>query len=35
MAGSQVPETITGPRWEARGAAPTGANSRYAPVEGV
>lgn len=35
MASAQVPETIIGPRWEARLAAPAEANGRQCPVEGV
>jgi hypothetical protein len=34
MASEQVPETIIGPRWEARPAAPTEATEQT-PVEGV
>lgn len=35
MASAQVPETITGPRWEARCAVTTGANGQHGPLEGV
>lgn len=35
MAGAQVPETIIGPRWEARCATTTGANAGRGPAEGV
>jgi hypothetical protein len=35
MASAQVPETIIGPRWEARCAAPTGATKQCGPAEGV
>ncbi|SFO89653.1 hypothetical protein SAMN04489713_110170 [Actinomadura madurae] len=35
MASEQVPETIIGPRWEARPDAPTEATDQQCPVEGV
>lgn len=35
MASAQVPETIIGPRWEARSAAPTEANGPRNPAEAV
>lgn len=35
MAGAQVPETIIGPRCEARMSASTEAKGKHAPVEGV
>jgi hypothetical protein len=35
MASAQVPETIIGPRWEARSAAPTEAKEPKSPAEGV
>lgn len=35
MASAQVPETIIGPRWEARCAATTEANAEHGPAEGV
>ncbi len=35
MASAQEPETILGPRFEARSAAPAEANDRQNPVEAV
>lgn len=35
MARAQEPESIIGPRFEARPAAPAEANPQHSPVEGV